>query len=176
MKRFVVIAVFASLLASAPAGADRPTNSAPNDERSYVMSGPPTAASKEREAAVGMKIRLKAGEKVLSATLINSGTARDFASLLPLTLTMNDLFRREKFAHLPRAISEGGKPASTMPTSGFCSPMMARSMLDLPEPEGPTRLTNWPVPTSMLAPSRANASAVARPMPLPAPVTNATFP
>src|SRR5439155_54112 len=29
--------------------------------------------------------------------------------LLPLTLTMNDLFRREKFAHLPRAISEEGK-------------------------------------------------------------------
>src|SRR4051795_8803040 len=51
-------------------------------------------------------------------------------------------------------ISDGAKPASTMPTSGFCSPMMARSMLDLPEPEGPTRLTNWPVPTSMVAPSR----------------------
>ena len=28
--------------------------------------------------------------------------------------------------------------------------MMARSMLDLPEPEGPTRLTNWPSPTSMV--------------------------
>jgi hypothetical protein len=113
MKRFVVIAVFASLLASAPAGADRPTNSAPNDERSDVMSGPPTAASKEREAAVGMRIRLKAGEKVLSATLIDSGTARDFASLLPLTLTMNDLFGREKFAHLPRPISEDGKRTRT---------------------------------------------------------------
>jgi hypothetical protein len=113
MKRFVVVAVFASLLAFAPAGADRPTNSAPNDERSDVMSGPPTAASKEREAAVGMKIRLKAGEKVLSATLIDSGTARDFASLLPLTLTMNDLFSREKFAHLPRPISEDGKRTHT---------------------------------------------------------------
>ena len=33
----------------------------------------------------------------------------DFASLLPITLPMNDLFRREKFAHLPRAISEQGK-------------------------------------------------------------------
>ena len=31
------------------------------------------------------------------------------ASLLPLTLSMNDLFRREKFAALPRAISEQGK-------------------------------------------------------------------
>ena len=28
---------------------------------------------------------------------------------MPLTLAMNDLFRREKFATLPRAISEQGK-------------------------------------------------------------------
>src|SRR2546430_2260047 len=28
-----------------------------------------------------------------------------------------------------------------------------RTMLDLPEPDGPTRLTNWPSPTTMLAPS-----------------------
>ncbi len=32
---------------------------------------------------------------------------------MPLTLTMNDLFDREKFGHLPRAISEGGKRART---------------------------------------------------------------
>ncbi|HEX2987643.1 MAG TPA: cyclophilin-like fold protein, partial [Chloroflexota bacterium] len=31
----------------------------------------------------------------------------------PLTLTMNDLFRREKFAHLPRAISEDGRRTHT---------------------------------------------------------------
>src|SRR5207249_10448095 len=44
----------------------------------------------------------------LTATLIDSPTSRDFVSLLPLTLTMNDLFGREKFGHLPRAIAEGG--------------------------------------------------------------------
>ena len=31
--------------------------------------------------------------------------------MLPLTLTMNDLFKREKFGHLPRAISKEGKSA-----------------------------------------------------------------
>jgi hypothetical protein len=56
-----------------------------------------------------MKIRLKVGNKVLTATLADNKTARDFVSLLPLTLTMNDLFGREKFGHLPRAISEEGK-------------------------------------------------------------------
>jgi hypothetical protein len=44
-----------------------------------------------------MKIRLKVDDEVITATMIDSETARDFISLLPLTLTMNDLFRREKF-------------------------------------------------------------------------------
>jgi hypothetical protein len=60
-----------------------------------------------------MKIRLKIDDKVITATLNDSKTTRDFVSLLPLTLTMNDLFRREKFAHLPRAISEEGKRTHT---------------------------------------------------------------
>ena len=60
-----------------------------------------------------MKIRLKVEDKVMTATLIDSKTTRAFVSLLPLTLTMNDLFRREKFAHLPRPISEEGKRTHT---------------------------------------------------------------
>jgi hypothetical protein len=60
-----------------------------------------------------MKIQIKTKDAVLEATLSDSQAARDFASLLPLTLTMNDLFRREKFAHLPRPISEGDKRTHT---------------------------------------------------------------
>jgi hypothetical protein len=60
-----------------------------------------------------MKIRLKLHDKVLTATLADNKTARDFASLLPLTLTLNDLFGREKFGHLPRAISEKEKRTDT---------------------------------------------------------------
>jgi hypothetical protein len=58
-----------------------------------------------------MKIRLQVGTTPLTATLLDSKASRDFASLLPLTLTMNDLFRREKYGHLPRPISEEGKRA-----------------------------------------------------------------
>jgi hypothetical protein len=61
---------------------------------------------------IKMKIRLKVRDAVLTATLVDSEAARDFASLLPLAVTMNDLFRREKYAHLPRAISESGKRTS----------------------------------------------------------------
>src|SRR5881397_313315 len=60
-----------------------------------------------------MKIRLSVNNKVLTATLADNKTARDFISLLPLTLTMNDLFGREKYARLPRAISQEGKRTHT---------------------------------------------------------------
>lgn len=60
-----------------------------------------------------MKLRLKVGSRIITATMINCKTTRDFISLLPLTVTMNDLFRREKYTHLPRAIStEGGRSLS----------------------------------------------------------------
>ena len=61
-----------------------------------------------------MKIRLTLDNgKAITATLIDSETTRDFVSLLPLTLTMNDLFGREKFARLPRAISTEAKRTHT---------------------------------------------------------------
>jgi hypothetical protein len=60
-----------------------------------------------------VKISLTVGDTVLTATMIDNETTRDFISLLPLTLQMNDLFNREKYAHLPRAISEGGGRQNT---------------------------------------------------------------
>ena len=60
-----------------------------------------------------MKITIQLPDKSITATLNDNETARDFVSLLPLTLTMGDVFGREKFAHLPRAISEGGRGTKT---------------------------------------------------------------
>ena len=54
--------------------------------------------------------------------------------------------------------SDGATSVSTRPASGFCNPITARSRLDLPEPDGPTRLTNWPSPTSRLAPSSTGSA------------------
>jgi len=64
------------------------------------MSAPRTAE---------VRVRITIGGKAVEATLADSEAARDFASLLPLTLAMNDLCRREKFASLPRALLEHGK-------------------------------------------------------------------
>jgi len=57
-----------------------------------------------------VKIELKIGSKILTASLADNATARDFASLLPLSLSMNDLFGREKYGDLPRALSEKSPP------------------------------------------------------------------
>ena len=100
MRRIFLAFAFAIALVHAGCGADNST----------ANSAPPNSPTKTStlESKI-MKIRLKVENKVMTATLIESKTSRDFISLLPLTLTMNDLFHREKFAHLPRAISEEGK-------------------------------------------------------------------
>ena len=71
----------------------------------HGRQSPPMSGNTASEA----RLRITIGGRSIEATLADSDAARDFASLLPLTLAMNDLFRREKFATLPRAISEQGK-------------------------------------------------------------------
>lgn len=70
--------------------------------------GKASAQAVPAQQAETMRIRINVGDKAIDATLADNETARDFASLLPLTLTMDDLFGREKTALLPRAISTAG--------------------------------------------------------------------
>ncbi len=72
-------------------------------------TAPQACNEKSSKQPDSMKIKLTIKDRVLTATLKDNKTAQDFVSLLPLTLTMNDLFGREKFGHLPRAISDGGE-------------------------------------------------------------------
>jgi hypothetical protein len=65
-----------------------------------------------------MKIRLTMEEKVLTATLRDNETARDFVSLLPLTLTLEDYAATEKISDLPRRLSTKGAPAGTAAAAG----------------------------------------------------------
>ena len=56
-----------------------------------------------------MKIHLTLNHgTVISATLADHRTAEDFVAMLPLTLTLHDLFRREKFGPLPGPVSGRG--------------------------------------------------------------------
>jgi len=97
MKR-IVLAALAMALIPAACGAD-------------ASAAPGSAAERAPSRPDPMKVRLRIKDTVLTATLTDSETAQDFVSLLPMTLTINDLFRREKYGHLPRALSEGGERA-----------------------------------------------------------------
>jgi hypothetical protein len=65
-----------------------------------------------------MKIRLKVGDTILTATLIDSATTRDFMSLLPLTLTLKDYAGTEKISDLPKRLSTESAPSGSDPSVG----------------------------------------------------------
>jgi len=64
------------------------------------------------------KIRITVGETVLTATLNDSETSRDFISLLPVTLTLEDFAATEKISDLPKKLSTEGAPPGSDPSVG----------------------------------------------------------
>ena len=65
-----------------------------------------------------MKIRLIINGESTTATLDDNATARDFFSMLPLTLTLEDYASTEKIAYLPKKLSAQGAPAGIDPAVG----------------------------------------------------------
>lgn len=64
------------------------------------------------------KLCITIGADVLSASLNDSPAARDFASLLPLTLTLSDYNATEKIGDLPRRLSRDDAPPGFAPSPG----------------------------------------------------------
>jgi hypothetical protein len=75
-------------------------------------------ASRSPSQDCTMKIRLIVGEQIATATLYDNATAKDFASLLPLSLTMTDYDTIERVSNLPRKLSMQGAPAGLAPVAG----------------------------------------------------------
>jgi hypothetical protein len=78
------------------------------------------AASVDAEADT-MKIRIRINGTEVAATLIDNPTSRDFVSLLPLTLTLEDYGDTEKIGYLPRKLSTEGAPPGSEPSAGDVS-------------------------------------------------------
>lgn len=78
----------------------------------------PTAPKASPGEAVRVKISLDVGETRLTATLIDSKTTRDFISLLPLTVTLEDYAGTEKISNLPKKLSTEGAPLGSDPSVG----------------------------------------------------------
>jgi hypothetical protein len=69
---------------------------------------PQDAAPDQDETS--MKIRIEFNGASMTATLYDNPSARDFASMLPLDLTIGDYSTNEKIAYLPRKLTEEGGP------------------------------------------------------------------
>jgi hypothetical protein len=74
----------------------------PRSARSREGKGP---ASQE---PTDMKIRMTFGDHTMTATLYDNPSARDFFSMLPLHLKIEDYAHNEKIAYLPRKLTEEG--------------------------------------------------------------------
>jgi hypothetical protein len=70
------------------------------------------------QEASTMKIRLTFDGKAVEATLLDNATARDFLSLLPMSLTLEDYNATEKIGYPPRKLSTAGAPAGVDPSVG----------------------------------------------------------
>jgi len=65
-----------------------------------------------------MKVRIIVEGAVYTATMDDNPTARDFMSLLPLTLTLDEYAGTEKISYLPRKLSTDGAPEGSKPSAG----------------------------------------------------------
>lgn len=86
------------------------------DVSAQSKSAPATAPT--TQSASTMKIRLKLQDQTLTATLHDTPTARDFAAMLPLTLTLEDYAKAEKISDLPKKLTKEGTPAGTGGSAG----------------------------------------------------------
>ncbi len=68
-----------------------------------------------------MKIRIDMNGSEITATLTDNATSRDFVSLLPLKLKLEDYGETEKIGYLPRKLSTEGAPTGSDPSVGDVS-------------------------------------------------------
>jgi hypothetical protein len=65
-----------------------------------------------------LKINIRLEDRIIPATLNDSKAAQDFASMLPLSLTLEDYASTEKISDLPSKLSTDGAPPGFDPSVG----------------------------------------------------------
>lgn len=102
--RPAVLALAAAASVGAFAASDRPSSS--------------STSSSSQKPQTAIKISIEIAGTAISATLDDTPTARDFASLLPLSVTLEDYSETEKVSQLPRRLSIEGAPEAITPKAG----------------------------------------------------------
>ncbi|MEL0456750.1 cyclophilin-like fold protein [Flavobacteriaceae bacterium SZ-1-7] len=65
-----------------------------------------------------MKLKITIGKNIATAILFDNATSKDFVSLLPLTLELNDYANTEKVANLDKRLSIENSPDGFDPSIG----------------------------------------------------------
>ncbi|MGC4233679.1 MAG: cyclophilin-like fold protein [Niabella sp.] len=65
-----------------------------------------------------MKLKITIGDKTATAVLYDNPTSRDFVTMLPLTVKMDDYSNTEKIFYLSRKLSVKDAPAGFDPSIG----------------------------------------------------------
>src|SRR4030095_2184225 len=74
--------------------------------------------ARRAEEIKAMKIRMDVDGTHVTGTLEDTAASRDFISLLPLTLTLEDYNGTEKISALPKKLSTKGAPDGVDPSVG----------------------------------------------------------
>jgi hypothetical protein len=85
---------------------------------SKVTSSRPSIDATSAQQVKAMRIRMMFEDTAVTARLDDNETARDLASLLPLTLTLSDYAATEKIGDLPKKLSTQGAPPGYEPSAG----------------------------------------------------------
>jgi hypothetical protein len=91
------------------------------EKATVATQGMVLAMTSAEAEADSMKIRIRINGKEIAATLIDNATSRDFVSLLPLKLKLEDYGETEKISYLPRKLSTEGAPPGSDPSAGDVS-------------------------------------------------------
>jgi hypothetical protein len=113
IARLLVAVIATGLTACTATSSDIPTA-----RQSSATTPASTTGSPANTEAPTLRIHLTLGDTVLLATLDDTPAGRDFAALLPLTVTLSDYAGTEKISDLPRKLTTAGAPAGTDATAG----------------------------------------------------------
>jgi hypothetical protein len=108
LTRRRMLGVTAALLAAVLGGC---SIGGPGDRGLAGSTGPTASVSASPPAAVaGVRVVLRFGGHLASATLAETPAAREFAAMLPLTVELTDRMGQAKFGRLPRPLDLTGAP------------------------------------------------------------------
>jgi hypothetical protein len=109
-----VAAVVLVLTVSACGGDSQPlAPTSSSDQQTTTQTAPAPS-----EGVAAMTIRLTIDGHRVEATLADGATARDLATLLPLSLETEDFHQTERIAYPPRKLDTSGAPDAVTPKAG----------------------------------------------------------